>query len=448
MSESLFGPLFVPNALREAVGGRAWVQAMLDAEAALAVAEARAGLIPASAAEAISECCSADLFDPEQLGRDARSSGNPVPPLVRALTDAVSESGDDETARYVHEGATSQDILDTAATLVSRRALGFVLADLDGISEACARLAAEHRSTVMAGRTLMQQALPTAFGLKAAGWLVSTLEARRGLLDVRGAGLAAELGGAAGTLASLGGDGLEVLRGFAEELGLPEPVVPWHAARLRIAGLGNALSLVAGVVQKIALDIILLSQTEVGEVAEATGGGSSTLPHKRNPVGSVLSSACARRVPALAGTLQEAMAAEHERAAGAWHTEWETLSDALAMTGGATAAIRGVLEGLQVDAGRMRENLGATGGLLLSENMTTKLAGHLGRLEAHDLVQEVAHRTLDTGASLREELLAEPRVGEHLSPEDIDAALDPQNYLGSAGAFIDRALELYEKEKP
>ena len=358
MSESLFGPLFVPDALREAVGGRAWVQAMLDAEAALAVAEARAGLMPASAAEAISKCCSADLFDPEQLGRDARSSGNPVPPLVRALTDAVSGSGGDEAARHVHEGATSQDILDTAATLISRRALGFILTDLDGISEACARLAAEHRSTVMAGRTLMQQALPTTFGLKAAGWLVSTLEAWWRLLDVRGAGLAAELGGAAGTLASLGGDGLEVLRGFAEELGLPEPVVPWHAARLRIAGLGNALSLVAGVVQKIALDIILLSQTEVGEVAEATGGGSSTLPHKRNPVGSVLSSACARRVLALAGTLQEAMAAEHERAAGTWHTEWETLSDALALTGGATAAIRGVLESLRGKRGAYARELG------------------------------------------------------------------------------------------
>lgn len=448
MSESLFAPIFVPDAMRRAVSGRAWLQAMLDAEAALARAEAEVGLIPAEAAEAIAVCCDADRFDPGEIGARGRAAGNPVPPLVKALTATVSDVSK-EAARHVHKGATSQDITDTAAMLVARDALGFVLADLDGVAAACAVLADTHRSTVMAGRTLMQQALPTTFGLKAAGWLVQVLETRMRLRAVRDTGLAVQLGGAAGTLASLGADGTRVVAGFARELGLAEPVVPWHTARLRVAEIGDVLALAAGVAHKISLDVILMSQTEVGEVAEPTGGGrggSSTLPHKRNPVGSVLAAACARRVPPLAQTLQYSMAQEHERAAGAWHAEWETLSDALALTGGAVVAIREVLEGLQVRPDRMRENLDATDGLLLAENVTTLAAEKLGRLEAHRLVEAASHRALDDGTSLREELLADPGIGGTLSPAEIDAALDPAGYLGSAGAFVDRALDLYRKE--
>jgi 3-carboxy-cis,cis-muconate cycloisomerase len=452
MAEELFRPIFVPHKLREAVSGRAWLQAMLEAEGALAVAEARIGLIPPDAAEAIASCCKkggeAGLFDPEDLGRKGRAQGNPIPPLVRVLTEAVSEVSQ-EAARYVHKGATSQDIVDTAAMLVARRALDLILIELDEISRACARLADTHRETIMAGRTLLQQALPTTFGHKAAGWLVSALEARRRLLEVRSSGLAAQLGGAAGTLASLGGSGPSVLEEFARELGLAEPVVPWHTDRTRISELGAALSLVAGVLGKISLDVVLMAQTEVAEVAESPGdghGGSSTLAHKRNPILSVTAVASARRVQDLSHTLQAAMVAEHERAAGAWHAEWEALSDALALTGGAATATREALEGLQVHTDRMRENLGATGGLLLSEHVTKIVAERLGRLEAHELVEAASHRTLESGRSLREELLAEPALQEALSPGEIDAALDPARYLGSAQLFVERALSLYRTE--
>jgi 3-carboxy-cis,cis-muconate cycloisomerase len=266
---------------------------------------------------------------------------------------------------------------------------------------------------------------------------------------VRATRLAAQLGGAAGTLASLGDSGTEVLAGFALELELAEPAAPWHTDRSRIAEIGDALSLLSGVLGKISLDIILMAQTEVGEVSEPAGGGrggSSTLPHKRNPILSVTAAACSRQVHDLTRTLQAAMVAEHERAAGAWHSEWEALSEALALTGGAAAAVREATEGLEVYPEKMRENLDTTGGLLLAERVTTTVAEHFGRLKAHDLVEAASRRTLESGRSLREELLAEPVLREVLSAEDIDAALDPAGYLGSAEAFVDRALDLYRNE--
>jgi 3-carboxy-cis,cis-muconate cycloisomerase len=448
MDGGIFGPIFVSDDFREALSGRSWLQAMLDAEGALAVAEARVGLIPQEAAETIASCCEATRFDPEELGREGRAAGNPVPPLVKALTAAVSMVSE-EAARHVHKGATSQDIVDTAAMLVARNALDLILAELGDISHACARLAEEHRETIMAGRTLLQQALPTTFGLKSAGWLVSVLEGRRRLLDVRQRALAAQLGGAAGTLASLGESGVSVLGEFARELDLAEPAVSWHTDRTGIAEIGGALSLVAGVLGKISLDVILMAQTEVGEVAEPAGegrGGSSTLPHKRNPILSVTAAANARRVQALAQTLYGAMLGEHERAAGAWHAEWEALTDALAMTGGAAAAVRGVTEGLEVYPEKMRQNLKETGGMLMAENVTTVVADRLGRLEAHGIVEAAARRAADAGRPLRDELLAEPVLSERLSAEEIDAALDPAGYLGSTGAFIDRALRVYREE--
>jgi 3-carboxy-cis,cis-muconate cycloisomerase len=301
----------------------------------------------------------------------------------------------------------------------------------------------------MAGRTLLQQALPTTFGLKAAGWLVSVLEARRRLSHLRDRGLAAQLGGAVGTLATLGGFGVSVLGQFARELGLAEPTVPWHTDRTRIAEIGGSLSLVAGVLGKISQDVILMAQTEVGEVTEPAGegrGGSSTLPHKRNPILSVIAVADTRRVQAHAQTLYGAMAGEHDRAGGAWHAEWEALSEALALTGGAAAAVRETTEGLEVYPERMWQNLDETGGTLMAENVTTVLADRLGRLEAHEVVGTAARRAAGGGRPFRDELLAEPAVGERLSEEEIDAALDPTGYLGSAAEFIDRALGFYHKE--
>jgi 3-carboxy-cis,cis-muconate cycloisomerase len=415
-SSDLFGELFVPAAVRDAMSDRAWVQAMLDFEAALARACAREEVIPAEAAEQIAAACDADRFDAAALGRDGHAAANPAAPLVKALTEAVEGDG----ARYVHQGATSQDVMDTAAMLVTRGALVPVLEELGGVAAACAGLAREHRSTPMVARTLLQQALPTTFGLKAAGWLGGVADARERLAAFRPA---VQLGGAGGTLASLGDDGLRVLSALADELDLDEPVLPWHTARARVAELGASLAIAAGAVEKVALDVVLLAQTEIGEVAEASGdgrGGSSTLPHKRNPVGSALAIACARQVRGAAGVLLEAMPQEHERAAGAWQSEWPALPDALAYAGGAAAALREALDGLEVRPERMRQNLD---GLVMAESAATALAAKLGRSEAHERVQ----------AAVRE--------GRPLSELVAAEALDPSSYLGSAETLVDRALE-------
>jgi 3-carboxy-cis,cis-muconate cycloisomerase len=431
--------LFVPDVVREATSEVAWLQAMLDAEAALAGAEAEAGSIPSEAAEAIAAACDAGAFDAEEIARDGRASGNPVVPLVAALRSKL----DDETAGFVHRGATSQDVMDTAGMLIASRTLELIEADLNAVAAACAGLAGEHRGTLMAGRTLLQQALPTTFGLKAAGWLDSVLSARERLGSLS---LAVQLGGAAGTLASLGSDGERVAALLAKRVGLDEPAVPWHTARLRVADLGSSLALTAGTLEKIALDLVLLSQTEVGEVAESSAGGrggSSTLPHKRNPVGSVLTIACARRVRGAAGVLLEAMAQEHERAAGAWQSEWAPLGEALALTGGAASSLGMALDGLEVRADRMRENLEATGGVLMAESVVTALAERLGQRRARELVDAATASALDAGRPLRDELISDESVSTELSEEEIDRALDPAGYLGSAESFIDRALSRY-----
>jgi 3-carboxy-cis,cis-muconate cycloisomerase len=440
-SSDLFGTLFLPDSVRAVVSDRAWIAAMLEFEAALAAAEARAGLIPAEAAAGIAAACDAGRFDPEALGHEARAAGNPAVPLVRALTGAV----EGEAARYVHWGATSQDVTDTAAMLVARRALAEVGGELQGVARVCAELADEHRLTVMPGRTLLQQALPTTFGLKAAGWLCAMDDARRRLEAVP---LAVELGGAAGTLASLAPEGIRVLGLLAEELGLEEPVVPWHTSRARLAELGAALALAAGALEKVAQDVTLLAQTEVAEVAEPAGdgrGASSTLPHKRNPVGSVLAIACARRVRGEASILLGAMAQEHERAAGAWQAEWEALSGALAYTGGAAAALREALEGLEVRPQRMRENLDITGGLVLAESVSMALRERVGRSEAHRLVEAASRRSVERSRPFREELLGDEAIRAELSEDEIDRALDVDGYASEAAALVERALSRHRE---
>jgi 3-carboxy-cis,cis-muconate cycloisomerase len=434
-----FSGLFVPEFARQATSGEAWLEAMLDVEAALAEAEAEAGLIPSEAAEAIEKARTAGRFDPEAISAEGRVSGNPVVPMVSALREKVG--GD--AAGFVHYGATSQDVMDTAAMLVARTALNGIRAELEGVADACARLAEGHRETPMVGRTLLQQAVPISFGLKAAGWLDAIVGVRARLDSLS---LAVQLGGAAGTLSSLGDGGERVVGLLAARLGLDEPAVPWHTARLRIADLGASLALAAGALEKIAQDLVLLSQTEVGEVAEPSGGGrggSSTLPHKRNPVGSVLAIACARRVRGDASVLLAAMPQEHERAAGAWQSEWVPLSEALALTAGGASALREALDGLEVRPDRMGENLEATGGLIMAESVVAALGERLGRAPARELVDAACGRALASGTPLRDQLVGDEAVSGELSAEEIDRALDPAGYLGSAGAFVDRALERY-----
>ena len=438
---SAFAPLFVPAGLQEAVSGRAWLAALLEAEGALARAGALAGVVPAPAATSIAEACVAGGYDWEQLLHEGRQVGNPVEPLVRALVARVGE----EPGAYVHLGATSQDVMDTAAMLVTRRALGLVLDDLSRVAEACATLARSYRDTPMAGRTLLQQAVPTTFGLKAAGWLVAVLDARQRLVQLRSSGLAAQLGGAVGTLAALGADGPEVARLYARELGLAEPTIPWHTNRVRIAELGAALEIAAGVLAKIGLDVLLLAQTEVAEVREGgEGGGSSAMPHKRNAVGAMSARACSQLVRGHASVLTAALVQEHERAAGAWQAEWEALSGALAATGGAAAAIAGALEGLEVDEARMRANLDLTGGQVVAERIALLLTDRLGRTAARALVRDASLRANESGRSLSEELAGRDTG---LTVEEISAALEPTVYLGSAGMLVDRALARYDAER-
>jgi 3-carboxy-cis,cis-muconate cycloisomerase len=435
----MFDAIFVPQRLLDELSDRAWLQAMLDSERALVQAEAAVGVIPAPAAEAIAASSRAELFDAESIAREGHASGNPAEPLVRALRSAVGA----EAAGYVHYGATSQDIVDSAAMLVSRRALELVLADVAAVTEACATLAGTHRATPMVARTLLQHALPTTFGCKAATWLVSVLEAQELVLEARGR-LAVQLGGAAGTLAALGDSGPEVAARMAADLGLVEPALPWHTSRVRVAALGSALAILAGALAKIALDIVLLAQTEVGEVREPAGEGrgvSSTMPHKQNPIGSTLAIACARRAQACAGLLIGALPQEHERAAGAWHAEWDALAGALAYGGGAAASMAEVLGGLEVQPERMRANLGATRGLVMSERLVFALAGPLGLGPARALVNEAAARVTRQGSSLRGELVAAP--GMPLTTAELDAAFAPETYLGAADVFVGRALDRY-----
>jgi 3-carboxy-cis,cis-muconate cycloisomerase len=348
----MFDALFSAPAVVEATDGRAWVRAMLDVEAALARAVAAVGLAPPAAADAIVAACGTDLVDPDELGRAAVASATPVVPLVAALRAAVPA----DAAAYVHLGATSQDVVDTAMMLVTGRALAPIDADLAACAARLGALAGEHRDTPQQGRTLGQQAEPTTFGAVCAGWLSAVDDARAGLARTR---RTVQLGGAVGTLSAYGGHGSRVAQLVAEDLGLA-PSPPWHTDRGRVAELAAALGVTAGALAKMALDVILLAQTEIGEVSEGEGGASSAMPHKRNPARAVLVTACAHRAPGLVGTVLAAMPQELQRAAGRWQSEWPTLTDLLRLVGGAAAHSRAMLAGLRVDPARMAANLRRT----------------------------------------------------------------------------------------
>ena len=460
-ARGLFGGVFARGGVE--AGDIAWLQAMLDAEAGLARALERAGLAPAGSGEAVTATARADNFDPNELGELAALTGNPVPGLARALARRVPQTA----VSAVHRGATSQDILDTAAMLLAKRAIDVMLADLAQAAEAAAGLAEAHRASIMIGRTLLQQAVPVTFGLIAAGWLTSVDEAREGLAAVRSRRLAVQFGGAAGTLASLGEAGQQVAALLAEELGLAVPVLPWHTDRLRIIDLGAALARVAAALGKIARDVTLLAQSEVGEVSEGGGppaarspdpqgpaasprrGGSSAMPHKHNPVASIAVLGCTRQVPGLLGILVSNSEQELQRAAGAWHAEWEPLTALLRLTGSASSWAAELLSGLTVDTSRMAANLAATKGLPLAEHVASLLAGVLGPAQAHDLVAEAGARAVGAGLPLRDVLLSVPKLEERLSAagitaEQIDSALEPAGYLGATDAFIAAALEAHQ----
>jgi 3-carboxy-cis,cis-muconate cycloisomerase len=450
----LFAGLFDTGGTR--TGDGAWLQAMLDTEAALARALERAGLAPDGTGAAITAAAVVRRFDLGELGREAAKTGNPVPALARALRALVPA----DAAGAVHRGATSQDILDTAAMLLAKRGLQSTGADLAAAADAAATLAEAHTGTIMIGRTLLQQAVPVTFGLVAAGWLTSLDEARAGLAEVAAHRLAVQYGGAAGTLSALGSDGPRVAILLAEELGLAVPVLPWHTDRLRIVQLAAALAGAAAALGKIARDVTLLAQSEIAEVSEGGEGrgGSSAMPQKRNPVGAVLILGCTRRVPGLLATLTASAEQEHQRAAGAWHAEWEPLGDLLRLTGSAASWGAGLLGGLQVDAGRMRANLDAAGGFPMAEPVAALLAPALGPGEAHELIAAASARAAAAGQPLGDALTSgetgEALVEAGISAQQIKAALDPAGYLGSAAAFTNaavaahRALPNYQAPRP
>ena len=439
IAEGLVDPLFGSAAVDEAVSDTAWLQAMLDFEAALAHAEADAGLVPLDVATEIAAACSATSFDPAEIGRGSTSSGTPAAPLIQALTDAVSAGA----AQYVHLGATSQDVIDTAFSLMAKRALGVIVGELSAAGSACSTLAETHRHTLMSARTLLQPATPTTFGYKAAGWLVSLDEARALLTHVRADRLAVQFGGATGTLASLEGRGVEVVHRLAARLGLAEPLLPWHTDRTRVAELAAALGTAIGVLGKIARDVVLLAQAEVAEVGEAEHGTSSTLPQKRNPVRAVLVLAAAERAPGLVGTVFTTMVQEHERAAGAWHAEWDTVRELLHIAGGASHHAASMLGSLHVDPQRMEENLASDGGLVMAEHLALQLSRHAGRSTARAIVRRCSEDSIVRHVLFADIVREDPEVRSHLSESEVLASLDPAGYLGSIDELIQRAQDAH-----
>lgn len=449
-----FTALFARGAT--STSGEAWLRAMLDTEAALARAAERAGLAPAGSGAAVTSVAKSSLIDNAILSSAAAASGNPVPALVRTLT-GLLPAEPAGAAGAIHLGATSQDIIDTAAMLIARDSIDATLADLALAAGHCADLARTHARTVLAGRTLLQQAVPITFGLVAAGWLTGLDEARQRLREVRATRLAIQYGGAAGTLASLGDAGPRVAALLADELALADPPLPWHTNRLRMVELAAALAGACAAMGKLARDVTLLAQTEVGEVSEDTAGGtrggSSAMPHKQNPVASVVVLGNTRQAPHLLASLTVAAEHEHQRAAGAWHSEWLPFTDLLTFTRSAAAWTTDLVTSLRIDPARMRANLDATLGLPLAEHVTALLAPALGRLEAHALVAKASATATETRTHLSEALKSDKETAAKLAEagitdEALAAALAPDTYLGATPVFIANALSAHHNLTP
>jgi 3-carboxy-cis,cis-muconate cycloisomerase len=451
-ANGLTGALFADPEMAEILSDRRWLEAMLDFEAALARAEAEVGVIPKAAAEVIASCCEVDLYDIAEIGRRTTLAGNPAIPLVAMLTEKVREK-DAGAAEFVHYGATSQDVIDTGFELVLSEASQLVRARIGHCCHALAKLAMAHRRTTMPGRTLLQHALPISFGLKCAQWLTDAVEAQKLLMHAALCWL--QFGGAAGNLSALGNRGaavMEVLerdrtpfRKYWPNAFAPREA-PWFTCRRQQQKRAVDLGMLSSALGKIARDITLLMQTEVAEVFEPSApgkGGSSTLPHKRNPVQSVAIIAIATRTPGLVATMLSAGLQEHERGVGGWHAEWDTMRELLLLTGAAALHMQTMLEGLEVDTVRMRANLELTNGLIMAERVTFALAPALGKSKAKSFMEAACKRAVAEKRHLREALRDAPEA----AGLDLDALFDPATYLGASDVFIDRILALYEDEK-
>ncbi len=448
-TSSLTEGLFSTEGMQSIFSDSNTIQRMLDVEAVLARALAVEDVIPQSAVAAIVSSCRADLMDLDALAKSVSSAGNVAVPLVKQLT-AVVASTDADAARYVHWGATSQDVIDSGRVLQLRDAIDLITTDLAELADTLASLAHQHRATIMMGRTWMQHAQPTTLGLKIAGWLDAIMRHQDRLQALRTRVCVLQFGGAAGTLASLGDSGLTVATALAKDLSLALPALPWHTHRDRMGEVATTFGLLTGTLGKIARDIALHAQTEIAELAEPLvqgRGGSSTMPHKRNPVACSAVLACAMRVPALVSTMLTAMLQEQERALGGWQAEWETLPEIASLTSAALNQLREVTSGLSVDAARMRSNIDITQGLIMAEAVSLALAQHVGRAVAHELIEEACHQAVASGRSLLEVLKSDPRMPEEFSSSHLESLFDPARYLGEAPAFVERVLVHHRDRK-
>lgn len=444
---SVLTPLLRTQALTDMFSDERLVQGMLDFEAALATAQARCGVIPNAAVEPISAACRASLIDLTTLATAAASAGNLAIPLVKQLTQRVKNT-DPEAARYVHWGATSQDAIDTGLMLQLQQALGETETRLARLISVLAEQVMRHQHTLLPGRTWMQHALPITYGLKLAGTLDALLRWQERLAQMRPRVLALQFGGAAGTLASLKEKGPEVAQALAAELNLTLPDTPWHSQRDRLIELASWYAGLCGTLGKFANDFALMMQTEVAEVSEpiAEGrGGSSAMPHKRNPVSCAAILAAVTRVPGLMATLYASQIQQHERALGGWQAEWETLPQLVMLAGGVLENSEYLVKGMQVNTQKMRDNLDITHGLVMAESVTQALAAHLGKADAHHLIETICHRAIALDCPLRPLLENDPLVSQHLSPEQLTQLLDPANAVGSADHFVRQVLARFQE---
>jgi 3-carboxy-cis,cis-muconate cycloisomerase len=442
LAARLIESLVTTEALAEVFSDNSILQAMLDFELALAGAEARAGIVPKSAADRIAAAAHGSEFDVDALSRGMFRAGTPGIPLVKALTEKVKATNP-EAAGWVHWGATSQDVADTALVLLLKRAQTIIIADLERLEKALARLSEQHKATVMLGRTLMQAAPPVTFGLKVAGWLGAVSRSRKRLESAFDDALILQFGGASGTLASLADKGMVVARALAEELGLRCPEAPWHTHRDRLANLVCCCGVLTGSLGKMARDISLLMQSEMAEVAEPASesrGGSSTMPHKRNPIACALTLAAAERVPGLVANFLSTMVQEHERAVGGWQSEWPTVASIVQSVGAAASSMAEVAEGLSVDPARMRQNIANTRGLIFAERAMMLLAAELGRDVAHQLIEDTIQKSIAQKKDLVALLAELPEVSSRLSRSVLDQLTIPEQYLGSAEMFREALL--------
>lgn len=442
MSNQLFDAYFTAPAMRAIFCDAGRVQGMLDFEAALARAEARVGVIPAEAVAPIEAACKAELYDYPVLAQAIATAGNSAIPLVKALGKRIAATAP-EAERYVHLGATSQDAMDSGLVLQLRAAIGLLESDLAQLADALAAQAERHIDTPLAGRTWLQQATPVTLGMKLAGVLGAVTRHRQRLSELKPRLLSLQFGGASGSLAALGDAGWAVSGALAQELELTLPEQPWHTQRDRLVEFASLLGMIAGSLGKLGRDLSLLMQTEAGEVFEPSApgkGGSSTMPHKRNPVSAAVLIGAATRAPGLVATMFSAMPQEHERSLGLWHAEWDTLPELCCLVSGALQQALLVVPGLEVDAARMRANLELTQGLVLAEAVSIALAQKIGRDAAHHLIEQCCKQAVREGVHLRAVLGANAEVSAQLSAAELDRLLDAAHYLGQARRWVERAV--------